>query len=339
MKRNEGMILITTLWILTLLTLLAVGIGMRVGIDVKMIGFFINSYKAHHIAEAGIRKTIFLLEKDSDKNADSLNEIWSSGYDYDKEQFVLKDIKVGEGAFKVGYEIEKDEDGKPVYLAGACDESGKLNINDLGGDIIAKLPGFSPEIASAVLDWRDEDNLTGLPGGGAEDDYYEGLEAPYECKDAKFSAPEELLLVKDVTRGIYDGVKDIITVYGEGKAVNINTASIKVLAVLLGDEVKDLPAKIVNYRKGADGIAGTQDDNIFKDLNTITARLQSAMTLNAVELNRVEEIKNAGYLKVMSNCFRIRSVGEVKNGRVKKAIEVVVKRADKGSEILYYYEL
>ena len=338
MKPDKGTILITTLWILTLLTLLALGIGMRVGIDVKMISFFINSYKAHYIAEAGIRKTIFLLGKDSDKNADSLNEIWSSGYDYDKEQFVLKDIRVGEGAFTVGYEIERDEEGKPVYLYGAIDESGKLNINELGDDIIAKLPGFSPEIASAVLDWRDEDDLTG-PFGGAEDDYYEGLEASYECKDAKFSVPEEILLVKDVTRDIYDGVKDIITVYGEGKAVNINTASREVLAVLLGPEMEDLPAKIANYRKGTDGIAGNQDDNIFKDLNTITAQLQSAMTLNAVELNRVEEIKNAGYFKVLSNYFRIRSVGEVKNGRVKKAIEVVAKRTDNLSEILYYYEL
>lgn len=337
MRRNEGAILITTLWILTILTLLAMGIGMRVGMDVKMIGFFINSYKAHYIAEAGIRKTIFLLEKDSNKNADSFNEIWSSGYDYDKEQFVLKDIKVGEGAFTVGYEIEKDEEGKPVCLYGAGDESGRLNINELGDDIIAKLPGFTPEIAAAVLDWRDEDDLPGP--GGIEGDYYEGLEAPYECKDAKFSAPEELLLVKGMTREIYEGVKDIITVYTEGKAVNINTASGETLAVLAGSEMEDLPAKIVNYRKGSDGIIGTQDDNIFNDINTIAVKLKTAMTLNANELLRIEELKNAGYFKVMSDCFRIRSCGNVRNGRVKKTIETVVKRQDKGSATLYYYEL
>lgn len=337
MRRDRGTILITTLWILALLTLLALGIGTRVGIDVKMVSFFIDSYKAHYIAEAGIRKTIIFLGKDSDKNADSLNEIWSSGYDYDEEQFVLKDIKIGEGAWTVGYETEKDENGRPVYMYGAIDESGKLNINELGDDIIAKLPGFSPEIASAVLGWRDAADPANLIA--AEDDYYEALEAPYEPKDAKFSVQEELLLVKGVTRDIYDGVKDIITVYGEGKAVNINTASSDALAVLLGAETEDLPAKIINYRKGTDGIAGTRDDNIFKDLNTITAMLQSAMTLNAVELNRVQEIKNAGYFKVMSNYFRIRSCGEVRSGRVKKTIEAVVKRTDNLSEILYYYEL
>ncbi len=334
---SKGTILITTLWILTLLTLLAMGIGIRVGIDVKIMSFFINSYKAHYIAEAGIRKTVFLLESDVNKNADSLNEIWSCGYDGVKEQYVLKDIKLGEGAFKVGYEAGKDEAGNPVYLYGACDESGKININEAGGDILAKLPGFSVDLASAVVDWRDEDDLPNPSGD--EDDYYEGLDAPYECKDAEFSSPEELMLVKDVTREIYEGVKDLVTVYGEGKAVNINTTPKEVLAVLIGSEFEELPAKIANYRNGSDGIMGTEDDNIFTDINAINAQLATALTLTQVELNRIEELKNTGYFKVMSECFRIRSRGEAKNGRVKKAIEVVIKRTNKGSEFLYYHEI
>jgi len=335
--RDKGTILITTLWILTLLTLLALGVGMRVGIDIKMISFFINSHKAYYIAEAGVRKTVFFLEKDTNKNADSLNEIWSSGYDYTKEQFVLKDIKVGDGTFTVGYVTEKDENGEPVYLYGASDEEGKLNVNEIDGDMLAKLPGFSVEIASAVVDWRDEDDLPNP--SGAEGDYYEGLDNPYESKNAKFSVPEELMLVKDVTREIYEGIKDIVTVYGEGYAVNINTAPREVLAVLAGPEFEDLPGKIVNYRKGSDGLAGTQDDNIFTDINAIGAQLASALTLNQAEFNRLEELKKAGYFKVMSGYFRIRSRGQVKNGKVKKTIEAVVKRTNKGTDFLYYHEI
>ncbi|MFH0840245.1 MAG: hypothetical protein V1883_04435 [Candidatus Omnitrophota bacterium] len=334
---DKGAILITTLWILTLLTLLAMGIGIRVGVDIKIISFFVNSHKAHYIAEAGIRNTVFLIEKDATKTADSLNEIWSSGYDSVKEEFVLKDVKVGEGIFTVGYEIEKDETGNPVYLYGAIDEGGKININEAGGDILANLPGFSTDIAAAVADWRDEDDLSNP--SGAEGDYYEGLDAPYECKDGRFSVPEELMLVKGVTREIYDGVEGLVTPYGGDKAVNINTAPKEVLAVLIGPEFEDLPGKIVNYRRGADGIIGTQDDNIFTDINTIGAKLTSALAINRVEFNRIEELKNAGYFKVMSACFRIRSRGEVKNGRVKKTIEAVIRRTDKGSEFLYYYEI
>lgn len=333
--RSKGTILITTLWILTLLTLLALGIGIRVGIDIKMIGFFINSYKAHYIAEAGIRKTIFFLETDSNKNADSLNEIWSSGYDNTKEQFVLKDVKIGEGTFTIGYAPEKDEEGNLFYLYGASDEEGKLNINGIDGTILAALPGFSAELAAAVIDWRDEDDMPNP--SGAENEYYEGLNNPYECKNAGFSVNEELMLVKGMTPEIYEGIKNVITVYGDGKAVNMNTAPKEVLAVLAGPEFEDLPAKIVNYRNGSDGIPGTQDDNIFKDINTIGAQLSTALTLNQLELNRIEELKSAGYFKVMSAYFRIRSSGQVKNGKVKNTIEAVVKRADKGSEFMYYY--
>jgi general secretion pathway protein K len=336
-RRNKGVILVTTLWILTLLTLLALGIGIRVGIDIKMISFFINSYKAHYIAEAGIRKTIFFLEKDSNKNADSLNEIWSSGYDSNKEQFVLKDIKVGEGTFTVEYSPGKDEAGKPVYLYGASDEEGKLNINEMDGDMLSKLPGLSVDIASAIIDWRDEDDLANPQG--AEKEYYDGLENSYECKNGKFSIPEELMLVKGITPEIYQGIKNTITVYGDGKAVNINTAPKEALAVLAGTEFEELPGKIINYRNGSDGIAGTEDDNIFKDINTIGAQLGSAMTLNQVEMKRIEDLKNAGYFKVLSGCFRIKSTGRVKNGKIKKTIEAVVKRTNKGSEFLYYYEI
>ena len=119
--------------------------------------------------------------------------------------------------------------------------------------------------------------------------------------------------------------------------ININTASKEVLAVLVGTEYEDLPVKIVNYRNGSDGIPGTKDDKIFDSVDTIAAK--SAAILNAGERIRIEEMVSAGYFKVLSSCFRIRSTGEVRNGRVKKTIEVVVKRADKGSDFLYYHEI
>lgn len=338
-KDKKGTILITTLWILALLTLLALGVGIRTSVNIKLMGFFLNHTKAHYLAEAGLRKTIALLEIDSNKLADSLNEVWSSGFDNDEEEFILKDIKAGEGAFTVSYKYGEDEEGNPLYLYGASDEEGKLNINKISSDLLASLPDFSIEIASAVLDWRDEDNLA--RPDGAENDYYNGLEGPYECKNAKFSVPEELMLVKGVTKEIYDRVKDIITVYGESEAVNINTSSEDVLAILLGEEFEELPAKIVNYRNGRDGLAGTEDDRIFTDTRTIVTQLSDPLAggLTSVEQNYLNNlILGKKYFKVYSNTFRIISRGEVKDGRIKKTIEAVVKRTNEGSEILYYHE-
>ena len=281
---------------------------------------------------------------DKNKRLDSLKEIWSSGFDFDKEEFLLKDIALGEGTFTVSYKFGKDENGNPIYLYGAGDEESKLNINIMDSDMLLKLPNFSSEIVSAILDWRDEDNLAGnnvVLTEGAEKDYYEELDNPYECKDAPFSVLEELMLVKGVTEEIYDGVKDIITVYGESKAVNINTVSEKVLAVLIGEEFPELPSKIVKYRNGDDGLPGTEDDRVFSDIRTIVAELSSSLTggLDPGEVKHLNFLINEKkYFKLSSNTFRIVSRGEVRGGRVKKTIEVVVKRDGGRAKILYYYE-
>lgn len=338
---KHATILVTTLWILTLLTLLAIGIGVRMGVDIKLISFFLNSSKAHYLAEAGLRKAVALIEADENGACDSLNETWSSGYDSEEEKYLLKDIELGDGTFTVSYEFGKDEGGKPIYLYGASDEEGRLNINQLDGEALAKLPGFTSEIADCVLDWRD-DNDVERPEG-AESDYYKGLENPYECKNGMFEAPEELLLVKGVTDEIYDGLKGMITAYpkdGHG-SVNINTASKEVLAVLIGGDFEELPGKIIIYRNGDDGAPGTSDDRIFTDTETITAKLKSltTMELNELERNRLDYlIHEKKCFKVKSDTFRILSKGEIGKGRARKTIEAVVKRTGGMPEILYYYE-
>ncbi|MEA3305922.1 MAG: type II secretion system protein GspK, partial [Candidatus Omnitrophota bacterium] len=242
--------------------------------------------------------------------------------------------------FTVSYKIGSDEEGNSLYLYGAGDESGKLNINKIDKELLAELPGFSVELASAVLDWCDEDSLA--RADGAEDDYYKGLENPYECRNAAFSVPEELMLVRGVTKEIYDKVKGIITVYGESAAVNINTSPAEVLAVLVGVEFEELPAKIVNYRNGHDELPGTEDDRVFTDTKTIVVQLSGSLTggPNLLEQKRLNElISDKKCFKVYSNIFRIVSRGEVKNGRIKKMIEAVIKRTDgEDSEFLYYHE-
>jgi len=340
---RKGTILITTLWILALLTILALGVGIRIGVDIKLMSFFVNSAKAHYIAEAGLRKTILLLESDADRNVDTLNEIWACGHDFDTEEDLLKEVPLGEGIFTVGYVFDRDEEGNTFTLYGAADESARLNINELNAEDLQMLPGVTEDIAHAIIDWRDEDNLAGL--GGAEDSHYKELEHPYECKDAPFSVPEELLLVRDVGRQIFDGIRDMITVYGTGKAVNINTVGRDVLSALLASEgAAAAAAKIIGYRNGEDGVPGTEDDKTFRSTKStggsvgIVDQLRLANVCTETELVGIGKLVEKKAFKVKSDIFRIVSVGSVKGGKVKKTIEAVVKRSDKKTELLYYYE-
>lgn len=317
MNNGRGAILVTTLWILALLTLLALGIGIKMGVDIKLIGFTLNSSKAHYLAEAGLRKAIAVLEEDTNKY-DSLNEVWSTGHDVDDEN-VLKDMPLGEGSFTVSI----------------TDEEGRLNINYIDKEVLDGLPGFSG-VVGAVLDWRDGDDSRSEEG--AEQSEYDELEVPYECKNSNFNVPEELMLVKGITKDIYEGVEDVITVYPvdeERKKVNINTAPESVLAVLISGVYEELPGKIIEYRNGDDGIPETEDDNVFKDQTSIT----SIRGLDDLERDHLTYLaKEKKYFKFKSNTFRIISQGEVRGGRVKKTIEAVIKKDKKGSRLLYYYE-
>ncbi len=339
---RRGVILVTTLWILALLTLLALGIGIRAGVGIKLVSFFLNSSKAYYLAEAGLRKTVMLIERDENKKVDTLNEKWACGFDFDDEEYILKDIPLGEGTFTVSYEFGGAAGGGTVYLYGAQDEEGKLNINKLEFEMLLRLPDFTSEVADSIIDWRDEDEVGRLEG--AEAPYYDELEQPYECKNGPFSVPEELLLVKGVTEEIYEGIRDIITVYpydGDGR-VNINTASQSVLTVIIGDEFEDLPGKIVAFRNGDDEEPGTQDDRVFQDTESIITQLKSPLAsggLDAGEIARINDLViNKKIFKVSSNTFRIISRGVAGDGRARKTIEAVVKRTDKETEMLDYHE-
>ena len=83
--------------------------------------------------------------------------------------------------------------GAPVF--GLVDESGKLNLNAswVTADVLASLPRMTPELAAAIVDWRDsDDNVT---TGGAESETYARLNPPYRAKNARFESIDELRLV------------------------------------------------------------------------------------------------------------------------------------------------
>ncbi len=107
------------------------------------------------------------------------------------------------------------EDGECEVTIG--DEGSKINLNwiatraqsdrQLLADILERSCGLYDEerdtIVDSIIDWVDKDHEHLM--GGAEDEYYESLEDPYECRDGEFVILEELLLVRGVTEDIYYG--------------------------------------------------------------------------------------------------------------------------------------
>ncbi|MDB4349332.1 general secretion pathway protein GspK [Omnitrophica bacterium] len=343
---NKGAILIVTTWILAILTLFAIGIGFRVGLEIKLTGYKLDRLKALHIAKAGIKKAIIEKWKEyaegKSLGVDAFSESWSNNKDY------FKNAKVGEGVFMLSYlPGELDRSDKKIVLYGLEDETSRININSSKSTPLLKNLLLESDIdleeaeriVAAIEDWRDEDNVP-KSAGGAEDSYYQTLDTPYATGGRDFIVPEELLLVRGITEELfYDKLKGYITVYGEGK-ININTASEDVLTALFGIGYPALASKIIDYRRGVDGKAGTDDDRWFimgefviergkrgmvevKDLNDANW-YDNIFGITDLEYKRIKDLAGAeGLLSTYSDYYRASCTA--KAHKVKKAVTTVFK--------------
>lgn len=80
-----------------------------------------------------------------------------------------------------------------VPIFGLVDEASKLNLNTATLEMLENLPRMTPELAAAIIDWRDSnDDVT---DGGAESATYLRLNPPYRCKNTNFESVAELRLL------------------------------------------------------------------------------------------------------------------------------------------------
>jgi len=338
---QKGATSIIALWILAILTVLAVGFAYRMSLELKLSGYQLERLKATYLARTGINRAIYELERDTTLNCDALNEPWGNNPE------AFREVLVGDGTYTVSYSWTESEE-KERY--GLIDEERKININLASPQVLKGLfsliaerissPIDAAELAACVQDWRDPDSTESEPNG-AEEAYYQSLEEPYHCKNGSFQTIEELLLVKGMTPEIFSAAQDLITVYGDGK-VNINTASREVLEALgIGEELTD---KILGFRRGEDNLLGTEDDGFFRvaDYSQIKAALNGFGELSPEELAQLPYLSyliSRGLISVNSSYYRINSVGMCSGGRVIKAITAVVQRTRKGEpKIAFWHE-
>jgi general secretion pathway protein K len=215
------------------------------------------------------------------------------------------------------------------------------------------------EILNSLIDWlddRDGDTVTGL--SGAETLYYESLEVPYKCPNGQFNDLSELPFVKGISEDLFvkaeslDGenlggknrfqMDELCTVFGvedstnniiknsDGKRIlsfpgkiNINTASIPVIASLLPFSKRDLAIKISEHRLlKSDNQDGYENDLSVKDWYADIA------DLNEEEKERITE-----KITYSSNIFSIDSKA-VQNGRSLVLHAVLSRQKDKNGQWL-----
>lgn len=186
---QNGAALIVVLWSVAIMGTLTMIFTSQSRLTLQVSNNIENGLEAEMLAEAGLYRAIGELVTDRDLfGSDSLSEPWNNS------SSMFLDVGMGTGTYRLSHP-NLQEPGSEQY--GAMDESGKLNINIATREQLLQLPGMTPEIADALIDWRDE-NETPEPFG-AEAEYYAQLEEPYLPKNANFDSVEELLLVRDIT--------------------------------------------------------------------------------------------------------------------------------------------
>lgn len=331
MRNRRGSILIVILWSLFFLAMLAMAINAYIWPQLELSGRLLSKAKMHYLARAGVYRSIFEIESDKAGLYSSLHDSWSTNDE------AFKDVPLGAGTFSVIKPALPGE-SKPRY--GLTDEESKININKAAKDVLSYLfekeAGLESDdalkVADSILDWVDKDDS--LHVDGREDSYYQSLSKPYHCKNGDFQVLEELLLVYGVTRDAFDKIKDIITIYGDGK-VNVNTADRRVLLALGIDE--ELVDEIIKFRSGSYSkkedkenldakSESASQDSVFTDA-AIAAVLGAAIHITGHQANQLDKI--APLLGVKSDNFRGTVKGMLQRKGTSEDITFVYDRADK----------
>ncbi len=332
MVSRRGSILIGVLWSLFFLSALAAAIYARVAPQIDFVAKWKDRSRLYHLARAGVKRAMIELDKDETQDFDGLSDTWANNEEAFKEAALGED-----GFFSVRYDVS-DDDQEPQERYGLTDEERKINPNrasdavlkhffEIAGETTSQQAG---DITDSILDWVDADDEPRV--NGAEKGYYEALEKGYPCKNKEFEMLEELLLVKGMTRGIFDKVKPDMSVHTDG-TVNINTAGGLVLQGLGMSE--SLAEKIIHFREGNDGEEATEDDNVFDSTQNIAGALTASESLSPEEIEQFNGVAGSGILSVRSQHFRGESVGGLKDQQTRRRIIFV---ADRQKQIKFWRE-
>jgi type II secretory pathway component PulK len=322
-NNKSGIILIVVLWILVILSVLAIGLGRTARIDLALTKHRIGKLKADFLIWGAVNYAMNQIRLGAENQPPAEDTLYQCGFvlkDGKTSEDLFKNVKLKDGAFDISY-ILRDDQGRDQVCYGFQDEERRINLNGIhkGNDkilknlfVLLKIDERKAEdLAAQIVDWQDADSEKMDEAHGAEKEEYLSLPKPYPCKNAPLESLDELLLIKDMTPEIFSQIKEYVTIFPQNSAlnINVNTASDVALKAVFrfvaeqspgveNEDVDSLVGKIIAYRSGKDGIPCTADDRAIKNSNI------SPVGLNSQESAFYMTAAN-NYFKGMSDYFRV----------------------------------
>lgn len=231
---KRASVLIVALWLLTIFAMLVLALGYRSRLEVKLLKFEKERFRAEQTLLSGINIAKYYLRQDSKPTVDSVFDKWYNQLEISQDVWPSQNLSLS-----------------------VVDEDSKININQANEKVLTELfeniesEGFDfslshDDLVASILEWRGD---SASKGTGA---------FSLEMKQAPFESLYELFLLEGVSRADYKELSKYLTVYKNDintLKVNINTASEVVLkaiiAGLVGDERRkdSFFDKIIGFRE------------------------------------------------------------------------------------------
>jgi general secretion pathway protein K len=291
-KQQRGMAVVMVVAVVLLVTTAALELHVNERTNLLNAAGMRDRITLDQMAASGVHLAMAILVKDRmDSESDSLQEDWA---DTETMASMIDELSFEKGKLEVKIfdELSRIQINALVDFPGATAFNEKqhqiwerfagnlLSIYELLGDEVGEMEETdAPTVINSVKDWLDkDDDITSI--NSAETDYYEELDPPYACKNGPFDHVSEVRLVKGITPELFNGIagtmglSNYITVYGAVKAdddkfrypgkININTAELPVLKVLLPSESEGMAELLIEYREA---VSGTQYTNDVTNIN------------------------------------------------------------------------
>lgn len=222
-----GFALVLVLWILSLLIIMAGSFALTMRREATVVAIAKDNAAALAMAEAGIAVAqIMTMNPEQNKRWRTDGNIYQVNF----------------GAAKVRLQL--------------LSETGKIDINKADIALLESVFKSAPveeeaqkKLISAILDWRDPDDLLNLEG--AEKKEYRDAGLKYEPRNKPFQTVEELQMVLGMNERVYNWLEPLATVYSRQPKVNLQLATPKVLKLLPNMDADLIDNFIISRRDSA----------------------------------------------------------------------------------------
>lgn len=238
---SKGAALVLVMWLIALLTVVVAGYAMAARVESLQERVLADDGVGQEHARAGLEYALARLQEDG----------------VDAQRWVPDDRV---------YTWQYDDVRLQIRIH---DEAAKVNLNTADALLLAGLvqalgeeKGRAEQLAGAIIDWRDRDDLRQAVGGAETADYVAaGL--PYPARNAPFDSVEELQRVLGMDARLQRLLAPHLTVHGRRARPDARFASAPVLTALGMDAELVLQQREVDTASAAAGTPTPRGSGLY----------------------------------------------------------------------------